>query len=156
MPVSKSFAIVAVATLSLIGLASQAQAAVAPVNSLNDLPTEWEGVAGGLVTQVPARLVIKKIKSVSRKDGQDMFTADYQVDAVFSVGERQLAVNQVRLSGLTDTPRVRELTLSFDDELVATAFASVTYDEATDTYSLKDHFRQTGERRFSLRGKASR
>lgn len=126
-----------------------------PVNSLNDLPSKWVGVAGNLFTQDQGALSIDRILRVEREERSNGFSATYDVEARISLGTRTIPVNKIDLSSSTQARNVYWLTLQLNDALVPRVWASVTYDEATNTFSLKEMPRQGGERRFVFQARAS-
>lgn len=129
--------------------ASAAFAATRPVESLNDLPSKWTGVAGGLLQSKNATFSIDKVVGVSRDDRADGFTASYDVEATMMLGKRKLNVTKIQLECPARGANRYEFMMTTDDELVPHLLAIVRYDEASNSFSLKElpHY---GERRFSL------
>lgn len=150
----RTLLIAVTATLALATAA--ASAAQRPVRSIHDLPSRWEGVAGGFTTKVPATFTISKVTKVTREDRRDgLLSATYEVEGSLVFGSRELRVSQVSLNQYFANSDALEMTLVTDDELALAALASVTYDEASNTYKLREIPRQ-GERRFSFSAPAPR
>lgn len=146
---SKFFALMLVTTV--LGAAS-ALAASRPVDSLHDLPSRWEGVAGDLLHKSTAAFTIDKVIKVTRDDKVSGVTK-YEVQAALVLGERRLNVRQITLLRFsTDNPAL-EVNLETDDELATNVFGTITYDEASDTFTLRE-LPRFGERRFLLTGTA--
>ena len=125
--------------------------AAKPVQSLNDLPSKWEGVAGDFVTRVAATFSVDRILKVTRENTDDgRLSALYDVEASMVMGpKRVLAVKQIRLEAYPNFPNHFELVLFTEDVLAGNMLAVVSYDEVSDTFSLKelpDH----GTRRFAF------
>lgn len=145
----------AIIALLLLGSVS-AWADRPPVNSLNDLPAKWEGVAGSLFTQEQGSLSIDRIIRVIRQEKPESFAATYEVEASLKFGARTIGVSKIELSSSSQARAVYWVTLQLNDDLVPRLFGAITYDEATNTYTLKEMPRQGGERRFSFTAPASR
>ncbi len=126
-----------------------------PVNSLNDLPARWEGVAGSLFVQEQGSLTIERIIRVIRDEKPESFSATYEVEAAIKLGARTIGVSKIELSSSSQARAVYWVTLQLNDALVPRLFAAITYDEATNTYTLKEMPRQSGERRFVFQARAS-
>ncbi|GEM_PF-1321055 len=127
-----------------------------PVQSLNDLPAKWEGVAGDLLTRVPATLVIDRIRKVSRTERSNGFVALYEVDGSVSFGERKVSISKIELTAFTkETATSYSLFIMTDDQLTPNLWAAVVYDEATDTFTLKEYPRAGGDRRFVFQARAT-
>jgi hypothetical protein len=143
----------------LLGMVSSsvwAAPARRPVDSLNDLPTRWEGEVGDLMTRYSGSLSIDRILRAERRDESGRFAAVYDVEASLSLGSRTVPVTKIDLSSSDRSQNVYWLVLSLKDELVPRLLAVVTYDEASDTYTLREETRYAGERRFVLKAKAPR
>lgn len=140
--------------LAVLSSASSAFAAtnIRPIESLNELPSRWSGVAGDLTTKVEATLVIDRIKSATREERSDgSYFAKYDVDAKLTIGRRSVEINQLNMSRLTTNGTEIVIVLFSNDELVKTIWGRVTYDEATDSFQFADVVRD-GMRRFVLTG----
>lgn len=129
---------------------AQAATTPKPVHSIHDLPQRWEGIAGDLVTRVPAVFEIYKVKKVVREETGNRLNATYEVYGVFSLGNRSVEVKEVQLSAADKSGRLLEIVIRTEDALVPAVLAAIRYDEATNTYVLKDYPNSQGERRFSL------
>ena len=129
-------------------LATAAWADQPPVDSLNDLPGRWEGAAGDLFARTPATFSVDKILSVVREDKPSGFVAKYEVEGRLILGTRSVSVTKLELSASSKISSVYWVTLDLADALVPRIWAAVTYDEATDSYTLKEMPKQGGERRF--------
>jgi hypothetical protein len=135
---------------SLMAVSSLAAAAnIRPVESLHDLPAKWEGVAGGLLTRMPATLTIEKVLKVTHNEGGSGFSATYDVAASMTFGARSLNITQIVMNRYGTVGTNYEFYMHTDDELVQTVWVSVAYDETSDSYLMRDMV-QNGERRFSL------
>ncbi len=121
-----------------------------PIESLHDLPAKWEGVAGGLLTKIPATFTIDKVTKVTRNDSGDgsTFSALYDVEATLNMGDRKVAVAQLSLNRYAANGNY-EVVLFTNDELAGNLFAGIMYDEASDSWLLRE-IPRTGERRFSF------
>ena len=133
-----------------------AWSAAPPVDSLNDLPSRWSGLAGDLLQQAPAVFEIRKILSVSREDGPQGFTATYDVEARLELGTRAIDIRRLELQVDRNYPRIQWVTIETSDELVPRLWAAISYDEVSDSYTLREMPRPGGERRFVLKAAAKR
>jgi hypothetical protein len=125
-----------------------------PVNSLNDLPSKWDGVSGNLFEKSSASFEIQKIIKVSRDEQKNSFVATYEVQAVARFGQREFNVVKIELSSYAFEKDVYTLILDLNDELTPKLFVTVTYDEASNRFTMRDN--QGGsplEKRFVLTGK---
>jgi hypothetical protein len=126
------------------------------VESLNDLPKVWEGVAGDFSTRKAAKLTVQSIQAVEYRTPIEpgYLNATYSVVANLTVGEGEQAysiqVTKLTLQG--DGAGTFEVSLTFNDELMKGMLTSVRYDEVTDTYLMRDPI-VNGARRLSLVGK---
>jgi hypothetical protein len=148
----KNFAIIVTLLLGSIS----AWADRPPVNSLNDLPAKWDGVAGSLFAQEQGSLSIDRIIRVIRDEKPGSFAATYEVEASLKIGARTIGVSKIELSSSSQAKAVYWITLQLNDDLVPRVFGAITYDEATNTYALREMPRQGGERRFSFTAPASK
>ena len=130
-------------------------AASNPVRTLHDLPSHWEGTAGDLLSKSSAQLNIDKINKVIREDNRDGFSAVYEVTASMTLGSRELAIKQITLSQYATSQNTYELVFVTNDEFVITLVASVVYDEASNTFTLRDHI-DNGQRRFVFQAVAKK
>ncbi|HTL12085.1 MAG TPA: hypothetical protein VL588_06335 [Bdellovibrionota bacterium] len=138
-------------SLTLLMVAAPLSAVAAqPITSLNDLPREWNGVAGDLLMSQPAKLTIDRIKTAEHTDTAEGFQATYEVDANLTT-VRTVAIKSITLDADKNFKNVVWVTINTADELVPTLFAAISYDEASNTYTLKEMPKQ-GERRFVLKG----
>ncbi len=141
---------------SVTGLAASTRSM--PVDSLNDLPTFWQGTAGGMLTLASATFKINKVNSViERRNIPGGVSIRYGVDAVLeftqpSLPPRQLKVVEIQLTNREVVPNVLALDLFTADELVPFVDASVIYNEADGSFSLIKHLKN-GEDRFIMRGR---
>lgn len=130
-----------------------------PVESLHDLPAMWQGVAGGFLVRTPASLNIAKVLRVVREQRTDNgFSAVYDVEAAMSFAERKINIKQIALSRQSQANGRYEFTMFTDDELSGNLFGAILYDEATDSFTLKEYpkYGAGGERRFSFVASAPR
>ena len=124
-----------------------------PVRSLNDLPFQWSGVAGDLVTRLPMTLSISRILKVTRKDTDHAVSATYDVDSVMAFGSRAVKVLTIDLDAESFADDVVSLVLYIDDELNPIISATVVYDEATNMFTMRDlPASGTNEHYFTLKG----
>lgn len=147
--------------LSLIfgitGMTSHAQAGLRqPVDSLNDLPFNWSGVAGDLITKVPATLTLKRITSVERIPSEFYrLEASYSVEGELTFGSRVVPLKTIVIRAAKGDGNRLELTFFFDDDLALSLSTAVTYDEASDEFVMKE-YADRGVRHLVLRAKARR
>ncbi len=130
-----------------------------PVESLNDLPRVWNGVAGDLFTKSAARLVVTTIKTATVEETAYAVHRKYTVDGTFSVGTRVLELAEITLStqkiDSATAPIPPSLMLSFNDPLVKVVYGAVIYRETENTFTFADYL-EHGQRRFVLTGDAPR
>jgi len=136
-----------------LSLAGTALASIHPVRSLNDLPSHWHGVAGNLFTKTPATFTIDRIIKVTHQNHDGELSATYDVAAKFHFLGRTLNVKRILLRKFETNSDVYDLVLVTDDVLVKYVETSVAYDEATDSFTMRDLVRN-GQRRFVLSGQA--
>lgn len=143
--------ILAALTVTLMGICSVTQSMVFasshPVRTLHDLPSRWEGFAGDMFSKNPARLNIEKIHRVVREDRTDGYSAVYDVTAMMTLGSRVLKIKQVTLSQYSFAANAYQLIFSVEDDFVTALVASVVYDEASNTFTLRELV-ENGMRRF--------
>lgn len=128
-----------------------------PIESLSELPSKWEGVAGDLVTRVPAELKIEKIKKEQRGDLSNPFPAVYEVDASLTFGARKILVQRIRLDSAPSQnvgEQQFEVMISLADDLTPTLFALIHFDETTKSYVLKELSSPPRDGRFKLTARA--
>lgn len=124
------------------------------VGSIHDLPSKWTGVAGNLIQRVQGTLTIGKVSQVSREDRKDgTFTATYQVEATMSFGENKILVEEITLDSTLSVKNIYSVQFKVNDELVSYLHAMIRYDEASDTFFLKQ-LPENGQRSFSLQAAA--
>jgi len=121
-----------------------------PPRSLGDLPAVWNGIAGDLFSRTTSSFVVEKIKTETRNDKENYFSASYEVTATIKFGTKTLRVTQVDLSGAVNYPNVLEAILYIDDELVPILSTVILYEGASHTFSMKEVIGTGGDRRFSL------
>ena len=109
-----------------------------PVRSLNDLPSQWTGVAGDMVTRMPMTLSINKILKVTRKDTDQTVSATYDVDSAIMFGTRSVKVLKIDLDAENADTQVLSLNLYTDDELNPVIEVSVVFDEASNMFTMRD------------------
>lgn len=127
-----------------------------PIQSLNDLPSRWEGVAGDLLARVSATLTIDRIKKASRTDKPKGFVALYEVDGTVSFGERKVIVSKIELTVNTaDATPTYSFFVMTEDQLTPNLWAALVYDEATDTFTMKEYPRAGGDRRFVFQARVN-
>ena len=124
-----------------------------PVDSLNDLPAKWEGIGGNLFERVQATWTIDRITKVDRQDTPQEVISTYSVDSKLVLGGRSVGITSVRLLVYPKLGREIYLTLGTDDELFPFISTSITYDEASDSYTLFENSQGTSAHRFILKGR---
>ncbi len=126
-----------------------------PITSLNDLPSKWEGVAGDLFVRNAGSLQVNRILEVERHDGKNEFSATYTVDALVRFGAREILVSKIFLSSSSFVKDVYWMTIELKDELIPRLVTTLVYDEASNTYIMKDITQSNGEKRFIFTAKAT-
>lgn len=136
--------------IALVSVSASAQVA-APnrIQSINDIPTEFTGIAGDLVTRVDASLKLNRILSATRTaPNVTMANIRYTVDAELNLGGRAIQIKELTLY-LAKTGANNDIWLKLDDEFEQNLNLILTYDELTNSFTLKEVGRS---RRISLKG----
>ena len=142
-----------VSAVTLALLVSASNSAALTVQSLNDLPKQWDGVAGDLVTRVDASLVIESINKVVLRSSPDSFPAEYNVNAYLKFGTRKVTVKKIVLTPLSKGQSDNfEFTMTLEDVLVPVISGAIRYDLGTMTFILKDFVNPPSGQRLELRG----
>ena len=124
------------------------------IDSIHDLPKRWTGTAGDLLQTGPATFDLSRVIQVVRSPNGDIpGTVVYEVQATLQMGTRSLPVHKMTLVTFSDLPNHAEIWLSFDDELARAMQLLVSYDEASNRFTMSDPF-VNGMRRISMSGDA--
>ncbi len=110
---------------------------VVSAETLKSLPSEWSGVAGDLVTRVPAKFVIDSSSLVKESNGSE----EYNIEGAFTFDQRVVKVNKLNLrKNVNKTTKVEsiEMTVFTDDELVPNLFVTIVKNKSDNIYVMQD------------------
>lgn len=139
--------------LTFAFLVSASSSAALTVQSLNDLPKQWEGVAGDLVTRVEASLLIESVDKVVLRKAPASLPAEYNVTAYLKLGSRKVTVKKIVLTPLFKAQSDNfEFTMILEDVLVPVISGAIRFDQGTKTFILKDFVNPPSGQRLELRG----
>lgn len=119
------------------------------IHSIQDIPTRWTGVAGGIAEKTPAVFTIDRVGRVLAETHEPAYSVSFETTASVTIGTRTLPVTQVNVRQDARQKTAYEMVLFARDELVQTLFGGIVFNPEADSFSYLQ-YPVSGVRQFSF------